>query len=99
MLRAFALGDAGKLQELTGNARFNEIGVRVMRGRVRFPTAQHFVDALAAGAVATRHVLSRLPAEQRAEFLREMGEEFRQYEEDGGIATPQEQLLLTARVH
>ena len=59
------------------------------------------VDALAAGAVATRHALSRLPAEQRAEFMREMDEAFRQYAVDtvgGGVATPQEQFVLTARV-
>jgi hypothetical protein len=29
--------------------------------------------------------------------MREMSEEFRQYQEDGGVATPQEQLMLVAR--
>jgi len=97
MLKAFALGDAGKLEALMGNAGFQGTSVRALPGRVRLPSARHFVDALAAGAVATRHALSRLPEDQRAQLLREMGEGFRQYEEDGGVATPQEQLLVVAR--
>lgn len=97
MLKAFALGGVGKIEALTRNAGFQGESVRTVRDRVRFPSARHFVDALAAGAVATRHALARLPEDQRAEFLREMGEEFRQYEHDGGVATPQEQLVLVAR--
>jgi SAM-dependent methyltransferase len=97
MLKAFALGDAGKLVALADNAGFLGASVRAVRDRVRFPSARHFVDALAAGAVATRHALARLPEDQRAEFMHEMGEEFRQYEENGGVATPQEQLVLAAR--
>lgn len=97
MLKAFALGDAVKLEALAGNAGFHGARVHVVRDRVRFPSARHFVDALAAGAVATRHVLARLSDDQRAQFMREMREEFRQYEEDGGVATPQEQLILVAR--
>lgn len=97
MLKAFALGDADKLKALAGNAGFSEVSVRAMHDRVRFPSARHFVDALAVGAVATRHALSRLPEEQRAVFLQEMDEEFCQYATDGGIATPQEQLILMAR--
>jgi len=65
MLKAFVLGDPDKLQALAREAGFNEITVRAMHDRVRFPAARDFVDALAAGAVATRHALSRLPAEQR----------------------------------
>jgi len=97
MLKAFALADAGKLEALTGNAGFHGASIRALPARVRFPSARHFVEALAAGAVATRHALSRLREDQRTEFLNEMGEAFRQYEVDGGIATPQEQLLLVAR--
>lgn len=97
MLKAFALGDAAKLEALAGNAGFPGARIRVVQDRVRFPSAGHFVDALAAGAVATRHVLARLSDDQRNEFMHEMREEFRQYEEDGGVATPQEQLVLVAR--
>jgi len=80
-----------------GNAGFCGASVRPVRARVSFPSAQHFVDALAAGAVATRHALARLPEDQRTTFMREMSEEFRHYQEDGGVATPQEQLMLVAR--
>jgi hypothetical protein len=56
-----------------------------------------FLPDYAAGAVATRHPLSRLSVEKLTEFLREMDVEFRQYEEGGGVATPQEQLILVGR--
>ncbi len=97
MLKAFVLGDPAKLEALARNAGFVDVSVRAMHDHVRFPSAAHFVEALAAGAVATRHALSRLPAEQRAEFSREMDEEFRQYAENGGVASPQEQFILAAR--
>jgi len=97
MLKAFALGDAVKLEALAGDAGFRPTRVRALSERVRFPSGRHFVHALAAGAVGTRHALSQLPEDQRTELLKEMDEEFREYEEDGGVASPQEQLLLIAR--
>ena len=97
MLKAFSLGDPAMLQALAGDAGFSKASVRRVRALVRFPSAQHFVDALAAGAVATRHALARLPEDQRTRFMREMGEEFRRYQDNGGVATPQEQLMLVAR--
>ncbi len=97
MLKAFILGDSGKLEGFANSAGFDEVRVSVVPGRVRFPSAQHFVEALAAGAVAARHALAGLPENQRTKFMAEMTEEFRQYEDDGGVAPPNEQLVLTAR--
>lgn len=97
MLKAFVLGDVGRLETLAREAGFKETCVRAMQDHIRLPSARHFVDALAAGAVATRHALARLPDAQRETFLREMEEEFRQYAVNGGVATPQEQLILTGR--
>jgi hypothetical protein len=97
MLKAFALGNAGKLEGLMADAGFHGASIRALPARVRFPSARHFVEALAAGAVATRHALSQLREDQLTEFMDEMGEAFRQYEVDGGINTPQEQFLLVAR--
>lgn len=96
MLKAFTLGDADKLESLARNAGFKQISVRTLHDRVRFPSARHFVEALAAGAVATRHALARLPADQRERFLSEMDAEFLEYAEGNGVATPQEQLILHA---
>jgi SAM-dependent methyltransferase len=99
MLKAFALGDAGRLEAMARSAGFHAVRVHAVSARVQFPSARHFVDALAAGAVATRHALSGLPEQQRAEFLGEMEEEFHHYACDGGgVATPQEQLMLVASV-
>ena len=96
MLKAFALGNAEKLEALMASAGFHGASVRALPARVRFPSARHIVEALAAGAVATRHALSQLREDQLTEFMNEMGEAFREYEVDGGIETPQEQFLLVA---
>jgi SAM-dependent methyltransferase len=96
MLKAFVLGDPGKLDALVRGAGFHDLSIQPVSATVRFPSARHFVDALAGGAVATRHALSRLPELQRAEFLQEMDQAFGQYTSATGIATPQEQLLLVA---
>jgi len=97
MLKAFWLGDSGKLKAMADAAGFLGVGVRAEGGRVRVPSGRHFVESLAAGAVATRHAMARLPENQRAEFLDEMDEQFRAHAEGGGVATPFEQLVLTAR--
>ena len=72
MLKAFALGGAGKLEALAAKAGFQQASVRAIQEHVRFPSARHFVEALAAGAVATRHALARLPEDQRTEFMSEI---------------------------
>lgn len=97
LVKAFSLGDADKLHGLAAAAGFRDVNVRPAGARARFQSARHFVDALAAGAVAARHALARLPDEQRAAFLEEMKTEFRQYEDGDGVATPIEQLVLVAR--
>ena len=97
MLKAFALGDSGKLRKHASEAGFRDVSVHAEQGRVRLPSARHFVEALAAGAVATRHALARLPDDQRAAFMDEVSEEFRQYEQDDGVAPPMEQLVLVTR--
>jgi ubiquinone/menaquinone biosynthesis C-methylase UbiE len=97
MLKAFVLGEREKLETLATSSGFNEVSISTVQGRVRFPSAQHFVEALAAGAVAARHALAGLPESQQAAFMDEMREEFRQYEDHGGVAPPNEQLVLVAR--
>jgi len=97
MLKGFALGERGKLESLVSAAGFRDVSVTAMQGNVRFPSAEKFVEALAAGAVAARHALAGLPEEKRTAFMGEMREEFRQFEEHGGIAPPNEQLVLVAR--
>lgn len=97
MLKAFILGDPMKLEGLATGAGFVDARVSAVPGSVHFPSAQHFVEALAAGAVAARHALASLPENQRAEFMAEMKEEFHQYEDDGGVAPTNEQLVLIAK--
>jgi ubiquinone/menaquinone biosynthesis C-methylase UbiE len=97
LLKAFSLGDPDKLRKLADGAGFHDVSVSPAGARAYFPSARHFVEALAAGAVAARHALARLPGDQREAFMEEMKAEFRQYEEAGGVAMPIEQLVLVAR--
>jgi len=66
LVKAFSLGDADKLRVLAADAGFRDVNVSPAGARARFQSARHFVDALAAGAVAARHALARLPDDQRA---------------------------------
>jgi ubiquinone/menaquinone biosynthesis C-methylase UbiE len=95
--KPFVLGDVDKLQTLAHDAGFREISVRAEPGHIRFPAARNFVEALATGSVAARLALSKLPDGQRASFMDEMAEQFRPFEEGGGVAVPCEQLVLAAR--
>lgn len=97
LVKTFSLGDAEKIRGLAAEAGFRDVSVSPAGARARFPSARHFIDALAAGAVAARQALARLPDDQRAAFLEEMKAEFRQYEDGDGVATPIEQLVLVAR--
>jgi len=96
MLKALSMGDAGKLQKHARDAGFREVSVRAASTSALFPSARHFVEALAAGGPASRHALSKVPEDQRAAFHNEISSALRQYEHNGGIAIPLGYLVLTA---
>lgn len=63
----------------------------------RFPSTRHFIEALTAGGVASRHAMSKVPENERSAFLGEVSGALRQYEDKDGIAFPQGYLVMVAR--
>ena len=97
MMKALSMGNADRLQACAGNAGFRDATVRAVASSVRFPSARHFVEALAAGGPASRHALSKVPQHQRAAFHDEIASSLKQYEDGDGVAIPVEYLVLEAR--
>ncbi len=97
MLKANALGDVGKLRAHAENAGFSDIKVRAVSRTARFPSISNFIEALAAGGVASRLAMSKVPEDQRSEFYQEITSALRQYEGSEGVMLPLEYLELVAR--
>lgn len=97
MLKAVSMGDTSKLRKHASDAGFHEVNIRAASGSARFPSAKHFVEALAAGGPASRHALSKVPENQRSEFHGEVREALRQYEDLDGVMLPLGYLVLVAR--
>lgn len=97
MLKSLSMGDNGKLRKHAGEAGFRDVNIRAVSGSARFPSAKHFVEALAAGGPASRHALSKVPENQRSEFHEEISTALRQYEDKDGVALPLGYLVLIAR--
>ena len=97
MLKANALGDASKLRAHAENAGFSDVRIRAVSGRARFPSISHFIEALAAGGVASRVAMSKVPESQRSEFYDEIAVALRQYVDREGVMLPTGYLVLRAR--
>jgi len=97
MLKALSMGDAGTLRKHAGDAGLRDVNIRAESGSACFPSARHFVEALAAGGPASRHALSNVPENQRSGFYDEVREALRQYEDKDGVRLPLGYLVLVAR--
>ena len=97
VLKALSMGDISKLRKHASEAGFRDVNIRAASGSARFPSAKHFVEALAAGGPASRHALSKVPEDQRGEFHEEISTALRQYKDKDGVALPLGYLVLVAR--
>lgn len=97
MLKANALGDAGKLRAYAEEAGFGDISIRAVSGTARFPSIGNFIEALASGGVASRLAMSKVPENQRSEFYEEITLALRQYEDGEGVMLPLGYLVLVLR--
>jgi ubiquinone/menaquinone biosynthesis C-methylase UbiE len=97
MLKANALGDVGRLRAHAEHAGFGDVSIRAVSGSARFPSISHFIEALAAGGVASRVAMSKVPESQRREFYGEIASALRQYEDSEGVMLPTGYLVLVAR--
>ena len=97
MLKANALGDVGRLRSYAEKAGFSDVSIRAVSGTARFPSISNFIEALAAGGVASRLAMSRVPESQRSEFYGEITLALRQYEDGEGVVLPLGYLVLVLR--
>jgi ubiquinone/menaquinone biosynthesis C-methylase UbiE len=97
MLKANSMGDAGRLRAHAENAQFSDVSIHAVSGTARFPSISHFIEALAAGGVASRVAMSKVPENQRSEFYKEIVAALRQYEDSDGVMLPTGYLVLVAR--
>jgi ubiquinone/menaquinone biosynthesis C-methylase UbiE len=97
MLKANALGDAGKVRTHAENAGFSDVSVRAVSGMARFPSIRDFIEALSEGGVASRVAMSKVPENQRSEFYEEITSALRPYENSEGVMLPAGYLVLVAR--
>jgi hypothetical protein len=97
MLKANSLGDAGKIRKHASEAGFSDANIRTTFGTARFPSARHFVEALTAGGVASRHAMSKVPENQRSAYLGEVSGALRRFEDKDGVTLPLGYLVLVAR--
>jgi SAM-dependent methyltransferase len=95
--RPFSLGDADELHRLAPEAGFRDVNVHAVVKPMRFPSPQHFIDSLAAGAPSTRHALAKVPESERRVLIEEVSTALQPYVDKDGVAIPYASHLLLAR--
>jgi SAM-dependent methyltransferase len=86
--KPFSLGDPQAAQALISGAGFQMVSFETAEIIASFPSAQAFVDGVAAGAPATRHAIAQLSDADRGAFIDDVKQRLSIYEVTGGIALP-----------
>ena len=94
--RPYALGDADELKGLLRQAGFQQADVQTRRLDVHFPSTQHFVESLAAGAPSTRLALAQVSKADQAVLIAEVDEMLQPYLTEQGLSYPTECCILIA---
>lgn len=95
--KPFSLGDAGIATGLLEDAGFVVDALKTEFIAISVPSAQAFVDAVAAGAPATRHALAQLSTEDFGSFVGDVAERLEVYRSGEGLALPTSAHLVLAR--
>lgn len=97
-LAGWALGDADTLQEIVGQAGFEDITLRAVTKSVQFRSAVHFTEVLIGGSsIRTREMLAKISPADRDGFTRDVAEMLKPYESPTGLSFPMEAHFLAAR--
>jgi len=94
--RPFSLGDEENIRALMGEAGFRGITLHTEERQASFPSVSAFVDGVAAGAPATRHVLARLPEAGRRDFLADVEAILGPYTTGAGVRLPTRAHIVVA---
>ncbi len=95
--KPFSLGDPVEARDLIETAGFAvetfETGIET----IGVSSARAFVDAVAAGAPATRHALAQLPSDAFEDFVEDVARRLDPYRTSDGVALPTSAHLVLAR--
>lgn len=96
--KPFSLGDPEAAKALISGAGFEIASFETADLVAGFPSAEAFVDGVAAGAPATRHAIAQLSEADRDAFVADVKRLLAPYEQAaGGIALPTRAHLVLAR--
>jgi len=93
----FSLGEPGALRAPVSMAGFRNVDIHIAAKTARFPSARHFIDALACGGPATRHVVAMVPEHERGRLFDEVSAALQPYRDRDGVTLPVPCLLMVAR--
>jgi SAM-dependent methyltransferase len=95
-LPPFTLTDAEEIRDALTAAGFARVRVSAETLTLALPSAEGFVEGLAAGGPTIRRNLARLPAGRRADFDRVVAERLARYRTAGGLAVPSGRHVVVA---
>jgi hypothetical protein len=95
-LPPFSLGDGEAVRALVSNAGFREVRVRAEVKLSRFPSAEHFVRIVIAGAPTMIGALAEQGPDVLDAVVAEVADATRTYLDDEGWATPHTSNIITA---
>jgi SAM-dependent methyltransferase len=96
-LPPMSLGDGGEIRQLITSAGFTEARVSAATLALTVPSAEAFIDWLAAGGPTIRRNLAELPESRREEFSRLVGERLERYRTTAGLVLPSSRNVVVAR--
>jgi hypothetical protein len=95
-LAPFALPDPDAIVRIVSDAGFDDVRATDAALPLTVPSADVWVEWVAAGGPTIRRNLAQLPAERRAEFGRFVRERLECYRTAAGLALPSRRTLVTA---
>jgi SAM-dependent methyltransferase len=96
-LPPFALADGEEIRRLIASAGFAEATVSAATLTFTVPSAEAFVDWVAAGAPTTRRNLSQLPEARRVDFIHLVRDRLKRYRTEAGVSLPSTRNVVVAR--
>lgn len=95
--KPFSMGDSAEAKRLFSDAGFQSFALETRERQFRVPSVEAFVDAVAAGAPATRHALAKLSAEQKPWFIADVKKRLAPYADAEGLTLPTRCHIVLAR--
>jgi SAM-dependent methyltransferase len=94
--RPFFFGDPEKARALFTEAGFRTIALRTEERVAGFPSVAAFIDAIAAGAPATRHALAQLDENRKQDFVADVERILEPFAGPGGPQLPTRSHIVIA---